>query len=648
MNKSTVGAPRGPTSGGGNENASAHPAPQLSDYAESRYRLILESLPIALYTCDVQGRVQFYNHAAVALWGRIPEPNDRWCGSHRLYWPDGTAMELDQCPMATALREGRAVRGQEILIERPDGTRRYVLPYPDPLRDESSQLVGAVNMLVDVTDHRRAEEAQARLAAIVDSSDDAIVSKTLGGIITSWNAGAQCLFGYTPDEAIGQPITLIIPPERHDEEKDIIARLRRGERIDHYETVRVGKNGTPVNISLTISPVRDRSGRIIGASKIARDITARIKTEEALKEADRRKDEFLAMLAHELRNPLAPLRSGLQIMQMSKHRDRVMDQTREIMQRQVDHMVRLIDDLLDISRISRGKLELRRQRIPLESAIRVAVETCDPLVKQNGQSLTVSMSPEPIFIDADQIRISQALGNLLTNAAKFTPQGGKIWLTVQRQDKQAVIRIRDTGCGISSNMLDCIFDMFMQVDHTLQKSRNGLGIGLTLVKRLVEMHGGTVEAHSEGLGRGSEFVVRLPMVDSPVESRVTPSEPTSPSLPRKRVLVADDNRDAAECLAVMLEMMGSDVRTAHDGHEAVRLAESFRPELILLDIGMPGLSGYDAAKQIRQQEWGKQARLVALTGWGQEEDKHRSRQAGFDDHVVKPADPEALEKLLKE
>jgi PAS domain S-box-containing protein len=613
-----------------------------------RYGRILDNLPAALCTCDLQGRIQYYNHAAAALWGRRPELGEMWCGSYRIYTPDGAPVPVETCPMAIALREGRSIHGQEIVIERPDGTRRHVLPHPEPLTDDAGNIVGAVNMLVDITEHKRAGEIQSRLAAIVESSDDAIISKTLDGVITSWNSAAERLFGYSAAEAIGKPITLVIPADRRDEERTIIERLRQGERIDHYETIRISRHGKEIDISLTISPIRDDRGRIIGASTIAREITERKRVEQALKDADRRKDEFLAMLAHELRNPLAPLRSSLQVLRMTRSNDKVIDQTRGIMQRQVDHMVRLIDDLLDISRISRGKLELLKQRIPLAAVIDIALETCDPLIKKNHHELIVTMPPHPLFIEADQVRVTQVLDNLLTNASKFTPAGGTIWLKAERDNDQAVISVKDTGCGIAPEMLTSIFEMFAQAQQSLERSQGGLGIGLTLVKRLVEMHGGSVEARSAGLGKGSEFVIRLPLAGSVIEQhRLSDAKPPPPPA-GKRVLVADDNHDAAECLGLMLEMMGNEVRTAHDGQEAVELAETFRPQIILLDLGMPGLSGYDAARLIRQQSWSKNVRLVALTGWGQEEDKQRTRAAGFDHHLVKPAEPELLEKLLAE
>lgn len=625
------------------------------------YRELFRRVPAALYVCDLAGRIVLFNQAAVELWGREPQLGEQWCGSQRIFRPDGTAMPLSDCPMAVALREKRPVTGEEIVIERPDGSRRSILPHPQPIYDDSGQMVGALSMLVDITDQKLAQEARFLLAAIVESSDDAIISKSLQGRIISWNAGARAIFGYTAEEAVGQPITLLIPNDRLAEEREIISRLSRGERIEHFETVRVTKDGRQIDISLSVSPVRDSSGRIIGASKIARDITARKRAEveqkalrDALAEANRRKDEFLATLAHELRNPLAPLRNALSLLQHTTGRSEGIEEACGVMQRQLDHMTRLIEDLLDVSRISRGKLELRRQRVALKHVIDSAIETCTPLIEQRKHHLTVTLPGNAVFVDADPTRLSQSLANLLSNAAKYTPDGGHIWLLAQAQPPARVaISIRDTGVGIPAEMLDRVFDMFTQVDAALDRSQGGLGIGLTLVKRLIEMHGGTVEARSEGPGRGSEFLVHLPLAAEPPAAAIEPAEPaeqraTRPARPQRRVLVADDNRDAAETLARFLEIMGNQVQSARDGMEAVRIAEVFRPHVVCLDIGMPILNGYEAARRIREHPWGKEMILVALTGWGMDEDRQRSQQAGFDHHLVKPVEPDAIDRLLRE
>jgi CheY-like chemotaxis protein len=367
---------------------------------------------------------------------------------------------------------------------------------------------------------------------------------------------------------------------------------------------------------------------------------------QSLRDADRRKDEFLATLAHELRNPLAPLRTGLQIMKLAQGNAERIEQFRSMMERQLLQLARLVDDLMDVSRITRGKIELRKERVELSRVVQHAVETSRPLIEESGHELLLEVPPEPIFVDADLTRLAQVVSNLLNNAAKYTERGGHITLTVKRQEGQAVVSVADTGVGIPSHMLPKVFEMFTQVDRSLERSQGGLGIGLTLVQRLIEMHGGSVAACSEGHGQGSQFVVRLPAVAAPGAAELLLGDPRGAAVPRRRVLVADDNRDAATSMAMMLQLWGCDAMTAHDGISALEVAQAFLPELILLDIGMPRLNGYDAARRIRQEPWGRDAVLVAVTGWGQQEDKRRSHEAGFDLHLIKPVDPAALEKLL--
>ena len=370
------------------------------------------------------------------------------------------------------------------------------------------------------------------------------------------------------------------------------------------------------------------------------------RSEAALQETDRRKDEFLAILAHELRNPLAPLRNALQLLQLAGGDRQTVEQTVGIMDRQLQQMVRLIDDLLDISRITRGKIELRKERVELAAVIRDAVETSRPLLETAGHELTVIYPPEPISLDADPTRLAQVFANLLNNAAKYTPPGGHIRLMAERQGEEVVVKVSDTGIGIPDDMLPRVFEMFTQVDRSLERSQGGLGIGLSLVRGLVELHGGSVEAKSDGPGRGSEFSVRLAVHPAARKDQalVEDGRPAAPA--RHRILVVDDNRDAADSLALLLTLQGSEVRTAYDGLEAVEAAAVFQPDIVLSDIGMPRLNGYEAAQKIREQCRGRQVVLIAMTGWGQEEDRRRSNQAGFDFHLVKPVDLAALERLL--
>lgn len=393
--------------------------------------------------------------------------------------------------------------------------------------------------------------------------------------------------------------------------------------------------------------VRDRAGAPIYATGAVVDITDRRRAEEALREADRRKDEFLATLSHELRNPLAPLMNVLEIMKREEVDAGLPERARDVMERQLDHLVRLVDDLLDVSRISRGKIELRRERIELGSVVRDAVETVRPLCEEKDQELDVELPTAPTYVDADPVRLTQAVGNLLNNASKYTARGGRIELTVRAEDGDGVIRVRDDGIGIDAEQLPRIFDMFSQVEDPMRRSRGGLGIGLALVKNLVELHGGEVEARSAGLGRGSEFSVRLPLGDPGDEgsARERPEVRGSASVSR-RILVVDDNRDAAETLTLLLQAGGHDVHVAFDGPEAVAAARELRPDMILLDLGLPKLDGYEVARRIRESERQPGTLLIALTGWGQEEDRRRTAEAGFDHHMVKPPDVRALLTLL--
>jgi PAS domain S-box-containing protein len=790
-------------------------------------------------------------------------------------------------------------------------------------------------------------EAQSLLAAIVASSDDAIISKALDGRITSWNKGAEGLFGYTAPEAIGKSIHLIVPPEGREQVADIINRIRHGERVQHLEVVRVRKDGARVSVSLTVSPVHDRHGQVIGASKTARDITTRkawedslvrseeaqrllvgihdatrglqdpeavlreivtrvgvhfdvircaygevspeqdqvtitrgytkdvptvagrypinvfgplmagelktgrtvvindvrtdpltdaplahqtyarmqivslvsvpllrggtlaavlvmcdgrprawttdearlleqvaertlyavesaraaaalrenrdvlafamqagrmgawsrdvtmntvwwspeivalfglppgdtnysrerllslmapedrerlpkaveealatrqdyalefrfrhaetgewrwmeargraqydasgkptmlyglgiditerVQAVEALKEADRRKDEFLATLAHELRNPLAPISSGLHILRTAGDNQPVAATARQIIERQVAQMVRLVEDLLDVARITTGKVELRSEIVDLAAAVNDAVETSRPLLEAAGQPITVTVPETPIFVQADRTRLAQVFANLLNNSSKFSDRGQPISIALAREDGQAVVRVRDTGVGIRRESLRKIFDMFGQGDLGGARARGGLGIGLSLVKRIAEMHGGSVEALSAGTGHGSEFVVRIPAIAAGRADPAQPPAETASQPSRRRVLVVDDNTDAAESLAAVLAIGGHDTRLAHDGVQAVEEARTFHPDVVFLDIGMPELDGHETARRIRAQPWGKDMVLVALTGWGQSEDRRRSKEAGFNHHLVKPADPVVVAKLI--
>ncbi|HKP80767.1 MAG TPA: ATP-binding protein [Pyrinomonadaceae bacterium] len=436
---------------------------------------------------------------------------------------------------------------------------------------------------------------------------------------------------------------------------EFLHRIRADERTREIPVILLSaRAGEESRIEALKASADDYLVKPFSARELLATVDTHIKTIEIrrhlidqLREQDRRKDEFIATLAHELRNPLAPIRNGLQLIRLSNNDQARLDHATTIMQRQIDQMVRLVDDLLDVARISRNKLELRKELVDLAVVVRSAVDTSRPVIEASHNELFLELPSQTVLLDADPVRLAQVVSNLLNNAARYSRPGGRISLTATTQLGELMLRVSDTGIGIEPEKLSQIFDMFVQLDSSEPHPQGGLGVGLTLVRRLIEMHGGTVEAHSDGAGKGSEFIVRLPVLakaeqTSEVEGGITPAV----SDIRRRILVVDDNIDSAESMAMMLELSGHDVAMAHDGAEAIERAKEFLPDVAFLDLGMPKLNGYEAARSIREQPWGRQILLVALTGWGQEDDKRRTREAGFDAHIVKPIDFAALEKLL--
>ncbi len=415
------------------------------------------------------------------------------------------------------------------------------------------------------------------------------------------------------------------------------------------EHKRIEKELRQLHVELE-SRVEQRTAELAQANEeLRREIAERHRVEQALRDTDRRKDEFLAMLAHELRNPLAPVRNALHILKIPGVSESAARQARDMMDRQVQHLVRLVDDLLDVARIMRGAIELRKERVDLATVINRAVETAQAAIDAQEHELIVSLPARRVLLEADLVRMAQVLSNLLVNAAKYTKRAGRLWLTAEADGPDAVvIRVKDTGIGIAADLLPHVFDLFIQAERSLARSQGGLGVGLTLVKKLVEMHGGTVTAASPGLGQGSEFVVRLPAVVEPPSAGVEnpPARAARPAGSRRRVLVVDDNVDAAESAALLLRMWGHEVRVIHDGPAVLQAVRRFRPDVVLLDIGLPGMSGYDVARQLRSQPEGKGLVLAALTGYGQEEDRRKSREAGFDFHLTKPPNPDTLEAFI--
>jgi len=643
------------------------------------------------------------------------------------------------------------------------------------LKKKVEELDRANSDLVELFQRTRiATEQRDQLARIVESSQDAILGKTLEGVVTSWNAGAEQIYGYAAREMIGHPVDVLIPPERRSELTPVFAKLRQGQPVEPYETVRVRKDGLRLHVLLTVSPLFGSDGQVVGASAIARDITDRKRAEEdlrlseeryrslvqaltsvvwtadaegrfmerqaaweeytgraweehagwgwaqaihpedreriksiwaqslgkrtpfrgegriwhgesgsyrhfvaravplleasgmvrewvgtitdiedrkqaenALREAARHKDEFLAMLGHELRNPLAPIRNCLYVLSMPNVTESQSERALATLDRQVVHLTRLVDDLLDVSRISQGKILLRKERLDLAELVRSTVEDHRGALVAAGLKLEVDIPPVGLWVHGDLTRLSQSVGNILHNAMKFTDRGGVVQVGTRAEDGTAVVAVEDTGIGIEPEVLGRLFEPFSQAPPGIDRGRGGLGLGLALVRRLIELHGGTVEASSGGSGRGTEIRLRLPAVEAPIGAIESDSEPAA-GQPR-RCLIIEDNVDAAESMALLLQLKGHEVTVAHSGQEGLDRARQLRPHVVLCDIGLPGaLDGYAVARAFRDDPALHSVRLIALTGYGQEEDQRRAREAGFDLHLTKPADPEILQRLLAE
>lgn len=778
----------------------------------------LSSIGDGVIATDKSGRITFMNPVAEALTG--------WSNDAARHQPlpavfrivNELTREAVEDPCAKVLRTGRCVglANHTVLIAREGGER----PIDDsaaPIIDESGAVLGVVLVFRDATRERQAQEALQRLAAIVVDSQDAIIGKTIAGVITNWNPAAGRLYGFTAEEAIGQPISIIVPPDRRDELTHIMQRLARGEHIPAWDTVRMRKDGTLVDVSLQISPIRNSYGEVVGASKVARDITTRKRNEavlsflattsanlaaltdrssalqqaasamvpffadwcvvfrvndqggiehqacahrdadghallsqyleaypldwdmpaptvealrsgqtqfvadvppaiieriartpehlellralhpqsvisvplrvrdrifgaitfveasgsrryeahdvslaedlgrrvataidnahlfNSLKAADRQKDEFLAMLAHELRNPLAAIHYAAEVARLGD--GNLESELVEIIRRQVQHLTRMIDDLLDLSRISRNKIRLQKVAADAGTVARRAAETVRPLIDERQHRLVLQVADQPLPIHGDVTRLEQVVGNLLTNAAKYTPEGGEITLSADAEDGVVVIRVRDTGIGIAPHVLPQVFELFSQAETALDRSKGGLGIGLTVARKLIELHGGTIAAHSAGIGQGAEFAIRLPRSANmhPDDPRAAPAVKATSH--RLRIVIVEDNRDNARTAAMLLGAMGHEVDIAYDGLNGLEMAQVRNPDVMLVDIGLPGLNGYEVASRIRQHA-GSRPALIAVSGYGQPKDQERARAAGFDHHLTKPVTSEALSEIL--
>jgi PAS domain S-box-containing protein len=559
----------------------------------------------------------------------------------------------DDLPKAEADVRRALETGQyftEFRVIWPDGSVHWLETRAKMFKDDRGKPLRMTGVNMDITDRKRQEEA-----LLASEQRWRTMAEALPNLVWTDLPDGQCDWlssqwgkytGIPEQELLGLRWleTVIHPDDRQRTLRCWVAAC--ADQADYDLEYRIRRHDGEYRWFKTRGvPMRDQDGKIVYWFGTCTDIEDVKRMETALRETDRRKNEFLATLAHELRNPLAPIRSGLQVLRLTEDK-LIEEQAREMMERQLAHMVRLIDDLLDISRISSNKMELRKAPIPLASVIDNAVETARPLIDAKGHKLTLTLPPEPLVVDADLTRLAQVFWNLINNSAKYTDPGGQIGLTAQREGDEVVVTVRDTGVGIPPEALPSLFTLFTQIGDRLERSQGGLGIGLALVKGLVVLHGGTVLARSAGTGKGTEVVVRLPLSHKPSRIDRTASNQAVDGHQKRRILVVDDSRDGAASLGMMLSLQGHDTRTAHDGLEALELAEAFRPDVIILDIGLPRLNGYDACRRIREQAWSSSTLMIAVTGWGQVDDRLRSREAGFDFHLVKPIDPETLGRIL--
>lgn len=630
---------------------------------------LIDLMPAAVYVCAApSGLILRYNQRAAELWGRKPKPGERFSGACSLFNVDGTPISFANLPMVRVLTTGEPIRDEEMIVERPDGTRSLALLNVDVIRDNEGNVLGAVNVFKDITERKQTEtqlvytrQESERLRRLYETIfatiPDFVCVFDLQFRFTYANDSLLKLLGKTLDEATGKTCLELGYPAWHaaKHERELTEVLSTRRPIQD-EVPFVGPEGLRIYDYIFV-PVFGDNGEIEAIAGTTRDVTDRKRMEqelqtraEKLAEADRKKDEFIALLAHELRNPLAPVRNGLRILELAGDDPHTATQVRSMMERQLTHMVRLIDDLLDVSRMNRDKLHLQKRRVSLAEVINNALEVTRPAIEAADHSLTVSLPEAPIYLDADLTRLAQVFSNLLSNSTKYTKRGGHIWLTAELHEDQLHVEVRDNGIGIPTASLSNIFEMFSQVPGNNEHCADGLGIGLALVKVLVEMHQGSVTASSEGPGRGSSFHVWLPVL-----SRAT-SAPTDPNMrdihapdqPKRRILIVDDNRDACDSMAMLLNLLGHEVRIAYDGLQALTSVEEFVPHIVLMDVGMPNLNGYDATRIIREQTGGKDITIVAVTGWGQDGDRNQSKAAGCDGHLVKPVSLKDIEDLLRD
>ena len=618
--------------------------------SEERFRTLVENAQdYAIFVLDPSGHVATWNAGAARAKGYTAS---EIIGKHfsTFYPEEARARKWPEHELTEAARLGRFE--DEGWRVRKDGTQFWANVIITALRDHDGRLIGFSKITRDLTERRAHEEtlrqSEERFRLLLEGVEDyAIFMLDPQGRVTSWNTGAERITGYHAEEVIGTSFDRFFIPEQLAEGRPEaeLKRARLNRRAEDRGW-RVRKDGSRFWAEIVVTSLHDGEGKLRGYAKVVRDLSER-KRMESLEEQGRNLTEFLAMLAHELRNPLAPIRNALGIMAVSKETSPQIAWSRDVIERQAAQLTRLVDDLLDVSRITRGKLRLQAEPMDLKVAVLRAIEAARPLVDRRKHRLHTDFPAEPLTINGDMTRITQVAVNLLNNAAKYTPEGGDIWVSVAREGLDAMIRVRDNGTGIAPQMIDNIFDLFAQGERTIDRSEGGLGIGLTLARRIVALHGGSIHARSEGPGKGSEFLVRLPRLDLESPERPGIGGADLPTGVRAQsILVVDDNPDAASSTAMLLLMVGHEVDVAHDGEAALRRVSQRAPDVILLDIGLPGMSGYEVARHLRARPEGQGVKIFAMTGYGQESDKQRSIAAGFDGHLVKPVLPADLFSLL--
>lgn len=598
---------------------------------------LLASTNLATLFLDRQFHIKRFTPACTHLFKLIPSDLNRPITDIAGEFSDDSMINAAQRVLDTLIPAE-----QEMPTKAGEWYLRRILPY----RTQGDRIEGVVVTFADITALKRIAVDLQRFAAVVKDSNDAVILFDFDGKILAWNKGAERLYGYSEAEALQLGIDTLVPAHLAAAQRDLIGRIRHDGLITSDETQRLTQDGRVIDVWLTVSVLHDDAAHPIAIATTERDISTS-KQLEAARQVNNGKDQFLAMLAHELRNPLTPVLNAAQLLENQGGNDpQLVSWASATIKRQIGHLAHIVNDLLDVARISQGKISLTKATVDLRQIVTQAAESIRPLVDERKLTLLLPLSTEPVLVNADAVRLTQVIDNLLHNAIKYTPEGGQITINVAGEADEAVFRVRDTGEGMEPAMIPALFDLFAQANHTLDRAKGGLGIGLALIKCLVELHGGRVEASSAGVNQGSEFVMRLPLMP-PAEDLPQAAKPALPVTPAsRRILVVDDNPDVAHSFALLLEIIGNTVMTAPDGPTALTLVRDFKPEVIFLDIGLPGMDGYEVARHLRQEYGCGKFKLFALSGYGRDEDKQRSQQAGFDLHLVKPVDFDIIEELL--